>query len=1222
MIRSILRKRPAPTARLPRRRHGSTNHHHHLLSSRPRRPHALIGRSIPSLEHLNLRERDGHPLILQSNLDQLQRFFASSAKGGKNQKPELFSSDPISELSNLYRTKFQKVVKVSDIMKYDAVTHGSSSKRLWTANFECPLSGQVFYSGMLLNVDEVFRRKLDGGIEIGRSVWYNRRNVAGHAAAARALDQFRYELNHAVEPRLCSEDPSLERPMKLPSSSPDVKPTTSVEEDYDEENDDEKETPATQSLYRNSPMWELDEFYRSNYSDKYKTKVSTIMEPAMKSQGKNQSIWTCQFTCPISNRVFKSGSIRGKTAIRDDQSDTIFYSKKAHAIQSSAARALDLLRFEQSGKLEPRICEEDPLDEAKPTVEDTDDESEDDEVPVKEIEKESPQTLNQLLPNPLEMVEFAMDQESEELENLQHDSFELSHEFWQDEDEEIDEAVVVNPSARVGPDESSPAMRILSSVAGRARSRTRIENGPFSSNFSSTAGSSLVPPESQQFERLEQEAYAWVRSAADKDGTQKNSAHEVVLRSSNDSKALTIAKSILSWLGDANHSCLPRNNSTQGASFAILNFLWQTKDSKPDTEVYNLFMRCLEATDSVTRAIRAQSIVERMKNRGSLQGHTPPEPNMETYNTLLNIWAQVGGMNGRYSKLEDNFVPNRESFLAVLSSSSYAASEKDIFDAEFAKECIEKMVLMHEESGEESLKPDIHIMNAPLRWSGGLLWDQSRPNTRRIEWENYMGIFLKGFDPYSEADPLVRNAIEMQKWVEGMSQFGVSPNTESYEAVVQAWVRTGTREGLEKAEQILQEINSASSSVRVPLRIQTFHPLLAAWLHVRHEDSGKKIENLIEYMRSIDASTNEVIGNDRRFRCLEIAAKILDQSSWKHDGTSQRESKDAVECTKLASESSDLLVQMVNGIRQSPVEDYQQALHLLSQPFELVITAWGRASSPNCSIQSTTGTSLQAMVGILSLYEDLLSEITNKQAIQAGETPSAAILSQDFESVLIGAKYVYNRFLFQLKAASKERPESLLPFLLDLERAFRRIEELKCVGSSGSHEQPDSKPSLVYADRFDYDFLPIMSDDQSETSISSVQWSIIGLLEGIPASSMTAHQKASFVRLCYLLKGLGPPSSLRSANFQESVNLLLDKVVPHGQHRDSVLSSMDTFSNHKGFEANVRSGEAKKRTRNSDRSDHQHSDDKGGKKRFAKRSQVRGGKRSKPRRKALKRAVS
>ena len=58
----------------------------------------------------------------------------------------------------------------------------------------------------------------------------------------------------------------------------------------------------------------------------------------------------------------------------------VCYLKKMTAKHAAAARALDVLRFEKDGTLEPRICDEDPLDDGKSSgEEEEDDEEEDDE---------------------------------------------------------------------------------------------------------------------------------------------------------------------------------------------------------------------------------------------------------------------------------------------------------------------------------------------------------------------------------------------------------------------------------------------------------------------------------------------------------------------------------------------------------------------------------------------------------------------------------------------------------------------------------------------------------------------------------------------------------------------------------------------------------------------------------------------------------------------------
>ncbi|KAL7579665.1 hypothetical protein ACA910_021815 [Epithemia clementina (nom. ined.)] len=814
-----------------------------------------------------------------------------------------------------------------------------------------------------------------------RVCYYPNKSLAIQAAAARALDYFRYQQNpNALEPRLCQENPSL---VVLNTTTATTTATsnaggammatddmsaaaaaanTDLEEEDDDEEEEEKESGVDPILFKGTPTLELDQFYKEKLQNNEHL-LEDLMEVEMVSRRGLGQLWTAEFKCPISGRVFESGTLRpeGKTKGQEDQQSfeivehkrkRLFYRRKNMAIQAAAARALDIFRFEKDGTLEPRLCEEDPLDDGNKNLLVDDDavvgEQEDlqKQAQVKDaallaerdddgdgeliLDTVDEKLLLEIPDEPVDVLIAGTTPDFTSLPSLSSLTKDVGPFEWKedydDKDDNLNELYVYQPPTIVdGKDkEESPALRILSSLAGSFTASSSASTLPTTSttlmvesNGDATttanllnvpnavgAGSTLVQSEDDRIRRVEQEALVWVASVAQRKAS--TNLHGVDLPQTIPSSALFIAKSLLASLAECNQSCiLPSNSSkkdddnstvcrtsTELTASKILNMLWASETVSPDADAYNLYLQCLEGPDPVTRALRAESIFQRMKNQTRLRGFVPPVPNTGTYNTLLHLWAQVGGANGRYSKLEESFEPNRDSFLAVLSSSSYVdsehvESESNVFDLEFAKQCVQRMATLHQETGNDSFQPDTAILNAPMRWSGGLLWQQSRPNTRRIPWDDQCTIYRNGFRPVSSNNALVRNAEQMQEWVQYMGQeYNVQPNVETYEALIQAWVRTGTREGLEKAEAIVHEHMSSPSS-SAPVRIQTLHPILAAWLHVKDKDSASRIMKWIEFLRSKDEATRDALQMDLRFLCLEIATNLLQQQDVSKHGAAQ-----------------------------------------------------------------------------------------------------------------------------------------------------------------------------------------------------------------------------------------------------------------------------------------------------------------------------------------------
>jgi len=1148
----------------------------------------------------------------------------------------LLRQSPLNDL-HLYLSEKHKIKDPPKNFIKPTSTMLPGSRVAWTAEYTCPISGRVIKCGrirldsipsksksVLNGVDKVMELDLtkiedddddengddtkgdaDAGTENGeRTLFYTRKHIAIQAAAARALDIYRYEETQIKEPRTCAEDPAVNSSMTRHKKSNEVnistkKRATEVATDMktEEASNQTASKEGEEPLFRGSPSWELDFFYRSHLNHTPKDPVNSFMECEMATHAGN-SVWTARFTCPVSGRIFQTGTLRpeysqgvkkhpgnsfeirspGKSSLK-----RIFYQRKSTATHAAAARALDLLRFERDGTLEPRLCDEDPLEYGMDSDSDGEEEGDDDEsqdekdtdlVPYDEpLPISSPKLKVELIkssPSP-EVKEEVLSPASDSVDGADDREDEtLNVEIWDDEDDDDSswdsDQFVVEQSPSLN--NQSPALNVLSSL-------TKSSNSGSVLNLE-VLGSSIVESEDSRYSRLWNEAYLWVESQGRRPKASA-SLHGIDLpprqRCSN---TLAIAKSLLASLGELNYSSFSPLHSSQGPAFAILNFLWDTKHAKPDTEVYNLYMRCLEATDPVTRAIRAESIVERMKSRGSLQGHLPPKPDAESFNTLLGIWAQVGGENGRYSKMEPSFEPTKDSFLAVLSSSSYGGDDV-VFDLEFAKQCVNKM--KQEEEQGSKYEVDIRVMNAPLRWSGGLLWKKTRPHTRRIKWDNLLAAYSNGFRQYSESDPLVQNAQNIEQWVNGMGEYEVAPDLESFEAMIQAWARTGTREGLEKAESLIEEI---ADSPNLSFRIQTFHPILAAWLYVQHSDSPSKILKWIDYIKSRDdeALKRSFSGGlpDRRFVCLELASRILQLGQ---DANSKSVNDFSMEDVHaLPRQCSELLERMVEDIKDSSDQDHSKHLHMVIEPFLLTMTAWSRSIPPKCSNPEVYRATIESMIEVVDSFESVVQEAAARETRQT--EMAAEGLSEDLRLLVSHSYAIHSCFVARMRDVAlkwqdqqaENQLNALLPFICDLERVVRRMEETHQIGKTVS--AGEDWPHLVYADRYKYDF-HLMMDLPSRPDKGADCWSLASLLESIQVKESYVPD---LISLCYLLKKIGPASSRRS-NFDEKVNKLLDQVLKGGQHRKSILASMKGRGNRNHQHAHAqkdrrRSGGAKK----------------------------------------------
>jgi len=327
-----------------------------------------------------------------------------------------------------------------------------------------------------------------------------------------------------------------------------------------------------------------------------------------------------------------------------------------------------------------------------------------------------------------------------------------------------------------------------------------------------------------------------------------------------------------------------------------------------------------------------------------LQGHNLPSPDIGVYNVVMDLWVKVGDVNDNlgkrkiseiYDQLETQRIisikeeedetistvnndvkrqkvvrPNRETFLIVLSS--LAKSSSLTFCADEARYWIEQMKQHANEYNDISLQPDTEVYNAPLKWSGGKRRRKRFSNdvvgawaklssSSSYSWDDYGQIFQEGFRivlPEEVAsDESLNVAKQMEDWLIGMEEMAarkkeeggkvdVAPDIETYESIIQAWVRTGTLEGLLKAEGWAnRSINDGIIDAEIgkeedcliltspPPRLQMFHPIVAAWTYCRHDRGPVRVKEWIDRLEELGRDKPELRPDGRVRSALIFAWK-------------------------------------------------------------------------------------------------------------------------------------------------------------------------------------------------------------------------------------------------------------------------------------------------------------------------------------------------------------
>jgi hypothetical protein len=372
----------------------------------------------------------------------------------------------------------------------------------------------------------------------------------------------------------------------------------------------------------------------------------------------------------------------------------------------------------------------------------------------------------------------------------------------------------------------------------------------------SSETSDLVTPTfhdpKEERQRTIDNAFAWI---AQKQDEKKEPLSERTRFDENGQlSSQKIANLILASLASA-QARLPLERYSSGvekAASAVLEYMWSSLSASPTADTYVEYIKCLEGADPTLIAERAQKVFDAMSNGTEFEGRVLPAPNISVYNSLIQRWAEAG-VKSSVQNINSSLKPNRETFLSMLSSISLAHGV-GVFDADYALSCIDQMTPLSEECNDRSLIPDIEVYNAPLRCSTGILSASLPPFMRCIEWDAYDEIFQNGFWPLDEGDDLVKNAHAVESWVQSITakDFGkdISPNIETYESAIQAWVRTGTLKGLQKAEEIAEFLVEDANSGLKP-RLQTFHPIILAWLYSGAADGPARVDSWIIRLRDL-----------------------------------------------------------------------------------------------------------------------------------------------------------------------------------------------------------------------------------------------------------------------------------------------------------------------------------------------------------------------------------
>ncbi|KAL3942389.1 MAG: hypothetical protein SGBAC_003421 [Bacillariaceae sp.] len=850
----------------------------------------------------------------------------------------------------------------------------------WTATFLCPIdSGQEFKS-MDTSAPEVLE-----------NIWFRKKSDAVQAAASHALYIKQLEVAENKS-RVGEEHHAVE--------------SVETQKTLNEKRAEEEELALASATMQSTEPTTTRAPLLNHYQKKHKLNITNDDFVASLASFKGKSIggnwWTATFLCPVTGERYDSKqlvAVSSPSQCHQDSDGIVWYKRKEDSIVAAGLGALDTLKFKDSGVLEPRYCKEDPSESI--------------------LVEEEPQTLDG------KNVETS---NASTVISTPGDEFVSSDIQVDDNDDEEDFIIEVVPQGYGFGNES-----------GKGKGATTFdliaETWLQSTNIQPTIDSSK--PRFGDFSKEKMEAIdrarAWIEAqretSDDDDGRRTHfDGYETVTN-------IKTANLILESLANANHLLRLSDKPWGGieeAATSVLEYMWSTKSTRPNADSYASYIKCLEAESPSSLSKKVQHVYDAMSSRKKSRGRILPPPNTAVYNSLIQRLAEAGTETS-IKDIDSKIQPDEETFLSALSSMKHPSNRTEsnvVFDVEKAQQNIEQMKSL-------SVQPTIQAYNAPLRWVGGLAASLSRPYSECSPWDAYETDFGKGFKVLLSDHPLLQEATNVEKWNDLIEsgEFGsdIRPNIETMESQIQAWVRTTTRDGLEKASDLGEGIVDKGDH---QLRLQSFHPIMAAWVYSGAEDGPEKVDYWLQRLQSAGLPVME----DGRYRSASILARLSRQRQLlREHEVHELASQTTTDFHQMAVDSSDQLNKLVAEYKQN------ESFFLEVDNFRLAIRAWNNVGDACARMGDMKGTdeALAAIEEIVRCFDDLVQYLYTS----GGETSTMQLLH-----LLNAAPRIYSGVVSSLKdfdvihAARNmgdEKPKYLVNNLISLERCIRRSEEFR-----------------------------------------------------------------------------------------------------------------------------------------------------------------------------------
>jgi hypothetical protein len=977
----------------------------------------------------------------------------------------------------------------------------------WTVSFTCPISGQVFQCTELQRTTgdgeatSSMHRDSDG------RCWYRKKSDAIHAAAAHAIYIHKLEEKETIIPSINdNDDGGMGQDEYVLSESAIVDSTL----------------PLSSTLTR-AP---LNTWYKKEHNLDISDDAFVASIASLKGKVLGGNWWTASFICPVSGDRYDSKCLlmqeTNEQLFHQDSDEIVWYKKKEDSMIAAGLGALDMLRFQKTGAKEPRYCKEDPSE----TVQEEVDPSLRPNMIISVNEQDRSSTKSDGSGPMEEMPSISPGQKEIE-----------------DEEEYVIELVPQRLGSFLTDSSSSSAITAttLDLIADTWIKSTNISK-------SDSPRSLFHKPDLMRKEAIDR-AYSWIALQQQDHGSELEGAR-TRFDGQSQTTNIKIANLILESLANTNWRVAveTKRYGVEEAANAVIDYMWSLKSTTPDATSYASFIKCLEGENSFTIAKKAQIIYDSMANGSEYKGRILPKPDIAVYNSLI---QRLGGTGTNLSipDLDSKMEPNRTTFLSMLSFMAHPPYNKgeNMFDADRALEYIERMKALSNKK--DFLEPDIQIYNAPLAWNGGLLSSSTRPYSRSIPWDSYDEIFRKGFKVLLQDHELLQEARNVESWYESIEseKFGpeIHPNIETLESLIQAWVRTSTRDGLEKAESIALNLID-NPSEKTPVRLQTFHPILSGWVYSGAKDSPEKVDYWLQRLSDLGLP----VQYDGRYRAAPILARVSKQKQLlrEYDVHELANQDTASDFHTVAVESSRYLEDMTRDYKNK--DDF----FLEADCFILAIQAWYNAGFV-CSRMGDVNGSASALLSINKINKafDGLVESLYSSDTKASLTQILHLLeaSPRIYSATFSALREFDRNIAaRVSDGESKKSSHLTKHLISLEQQIRRSEEFrlcseeKLAKARAFDLEQDASYRGVYEDLFSFPSKQLVQENLSPTWFEFYK----AVFQALEQSNIEPEKESDVARICVLVTDI---LKVQNAENEHSLNVAIIQILKKFRSNES-----------------------------------------------------------------------